>query len=75
MKGYLASKAEGLETEGTYSDLKVMKSNAGWYIGTTFIYKEDGREEPGSRESEYFPNKEMAQDALNMNKWKQREYP
>lgn len=42
---------------GAYSDLKVMKSAAGWYVGTSFDeYDAEGRlvfSSPGSRDSHY----------------------
>lgn len=53
-----------LETvEGTYSPVKVLHSNAGFYLGRTYVDKE-GFQEPGSRESDYFRNQEDAQQAL-----------
>ncbi len=59
--GYLAKTELGLKLP-----LVIMQSNAGWYIGT---YNDEG---PVSRESEYFPSKKMATDALNDNDWMQR---
>jgi hypothetical protein len=57
-----------------YSELKVLQSAAGWYIGTT--YKEDeGFESPGSRDSGYFKSKELAQYALDNEEWIQRDHP
>ena len=56
--------------EGTYSDLQVLKSNAGYYIGTIFTHngKEmpEGFTEPGSRDSGYFLKKEKAEEFLEM---------
>ena len=49
-------------SKGKYSDLQVLRSAAGFYIGRTF--KSHGFEEPGSRESEYFPTHESAEKAL-----------
>lgn len=44
-------------------------SNAGFYIGTL---DEEG---PASRESvEYYPSRELAQQALDKGTWTQREY-
>ena len=57
-----------------YSDLKVMYSAAGWYIGTTY----HGRGEymaAGSRDSQYFPTEEAAAEALASGEWEQRMYP
>ena len=47
-----------------YTDLKVMKSPAGYYLGRTCWDKKDGYEEPLSRESDYFDTKEEAERAL-----------
>jgi len=58
-----------------YSELCVMKSAAGYYIGTW--YKNgDGFEEPGSRDRmEYFSTSHEAQEALDSGNWTQREHP
>lgn len=45
------------------SPLKVMKSNAGYYIGQTEIYP-DGSEAPYCRKSGYYPFEEIAQREL-----------
>lgn len=48
--------------------LQVLMSNAGFYIGTL---DEEG---PASRESvEYYPSRELAQQALDNGTWTQRE--
>jgi len=47
-----------------YSGLKVMRSPAGWYLGRTCWDKEDGFEEPYSRESDYFGTEEQAKTKL-----------
>lgn len=49
--------------EGSYSELKVMKSGAGYYIGRTFK-NPDGYDEPGTRESAYFMSEEAANEAF-----------
>ena len=50
--------------------LAVLKSNAGYYIGT---FDEEG---PCSRESvEYFPSQALADKALETGVWTQRDYP
>jgi hypothetical protein len=49
-----------------YSDLKVMHSAAGYYIGTTYTDPKDGFAEPGSRDSQYFKEKETAEDFLKL---------
>lgn len=51
-----------------YSDLQVLKSAAGWYVGTTYTHGSDsefaGLVEPGSRESGYFSTEELADQHL-----------
>lgn len=66
--------------EHKYSDLQVLKSAAGYYIGTIFTNGEDdefpGLEEPGSRDSyDYYPTEEAAKHALNTRSWIQRDHP
>jgi hypothetical protein len=48
-----------------YSELKIMRSNAGWYVGTTFT-DSTGFTEPGSRDTDYFSSKEDAEKALKL---------
>lgn len=48
--------------QGTYSDLRVLRSPAGWYIGT--VVQETG--EPGSRDTCYFPAETAANFALEL---------
>jgi hypothetical protein len=51
--------------------IRVLQSNAGYYIGTA-----DDDSGPVSRESlEYFRTKEMAEDALKTRCWTQRQTP
>jgi hypothetical protein len=48
-----------------YSELQVLRSAAGWYVGTTYT-NEDGRwVGPGSRDSGYFATEAEAQAFLN----------
>lgn len=52
---------------GYYTELRVLSSAAGYYIGTNYVNVEaDGStwEEPGSRESGYFRTREAAEAAL-----------
>ena len=42
-----------------YSQIQVMKSPAGYYLGTTY------NNMPGTRETEYFFNEKDAEDALS----------
>lgn len=53
------------------SDLKVMQSRAGWYIGRSCI--EDGIEMPYSRESGYYPNPYIVQTLLDEGTWEERD--
>jgi len=47
-----------------YSDLQVLKSAAGWYIGTIHTDPKEGFQEPGSRDSDYYSSEERARYAL-----------
>ena len=54
------------ETRANYSELQVLRSNAGWYVGTLYTDPETGLTEPGSRDSGYYPNQAEAQKALSL---------
>jgi hypothetical protein len=43
-----------------YTDMQVLQSGGGWYVGTYFN-NPDGFIEPGSRDSDYFPDKATAE--------------
>lgn len=59
-----------LHWTGKRLSLRVLRSAAGYYIGTT---DEEG---PVSRESvEYFPSSEAATTALETGQWEQRSHP
>ena len=65
MKSPMAATAEALEPSETgYSELRVLHSMAGYYVGTVYIDPETGVEEPGTRDSEYFPRKQEAEAFL-----------
>lgn len=52
-----------------YSDMQVLSSAAGYYIGTLYTnIEEDGTrwEEPGSRDSDYFKTREDAERYLRI---------
>ncbi|UVN14238.1 hypothetical protein FBPa48_0029 [Pseudomonas phage vB_PaeP_FBPa48] len=53
------------EEEVNYSDLKVLESGAGYYIGTLYTNSEQdefpGLVEPGSRDSDYFQTRAEAE--------------
>jgi hypothetical protein len=63
LAGMLQDKIITLEDYNRYSGLQVLRSNAGFYIGTMYSNPE-GWNEPGSRDSEYFPTAEAAESAL-----------
>ena len=63
MKSKVVSNVCPAEEHEQYSDLKVMRSAAGWYIGTT-RHHPDGFVDPGSRDSDYFRKKEEAEHYL-----------
>lgn len=54
--------------KGEYSELRVLKSAAGYYVGTVFEeFDAEGKvvfQEPGSRDTEYFSTQEEASDRL-----------
>lgn len=79
MKSPMITAADYISAEDkrNYSHLKVMKSAAGYYIGTEYRTVEDDHTflEPGSRDSEYFASAAEAQDALNNKSWTQRWTP
>lgn len=62
-----------------YSELTVLESAAGFYIGTIYTHPAQsdtpGMPEPGSRDSQYFPTKEAAEEALRTRTWEQRWHP
>ena len=53
------------EDKERYSDLKVLHTRAGYYIGTTFT-DETGNVIPGSRDTGYFKLKEDAENLLEL---------
>lgn len=64
MKSPMVTNAGYISDKDGYTDLQVLRSNAGWYIGTLYNnYREDGTlqfQEPGSRDSDYFATEEEA---------------
>lgn len=74
MKGFLAAMYDRVNA-ARYSDVQVLQSAAGWYVGTTFT-EEEGYETPGSRESEeYYATQAEAQAALDNDTFTQRAHP
>jgi predicted HAD superfamily Cof-like phosphohydrolase len=60
---------------GFYSELQVLHSAAGYFIGRTFWDSEDGFEDMGSRESDYYPAHEAAAADLAAQKFEVRSCP
>lgn len=58
MKSPMVEAAEYLiiDEKSKYSDLQVLRSAAGYYVGTTY-----DEHEPGSRDSDYFPDRISAE--------------
>ena len=63
-----------IKDKGNYTELKVCRSGAGYYIGTMYN-NPDGYQEPGSRDSEYFRTFKEAEEALRGESWNQRTHP
>ena len=76
-RGFIADQYPS--SEGEYTDLQVLHSAAGYYIGTIFLHNKTsefpGLQEPGSRESDYYRTKEAAQKELDAMNWDQRGSP
>lgn len=51
------------EDRGNYSNLQVLSSAAGYYVGTIYTHPE-GWSEPGSRDTDYFNTRDEAETAL-----------
>ncbi len=66
MKSPMITQAEYISTEEKkkYSELQVLKSGAGYYIGTTF--DAGGYLDAGSRDTHYFLDEEEAQKELDL---------
>ena len=55
------------------SDLQILNSAAGWYIGRSYLDTEFGENEwPYSRESGYYASKEEAENALDTDNFEVR---
>ena len=65
MKSPMIENAEYIKEEekGSYSELEVLHSSGGYYIGTIY-HNPDGYDEPGSRDSQYFSTSEKAEEFL-----------
>jgi hypothetical protein len=65
MKSPMVQSQHYIKDKGRYSEMQVLRSNAGYYVGTMFTTPE-GWEEPGSRDSGYFRTEEAAGAYLKM---------
>jgi len=63
MKSPMVTHASWLPEKEGYSDLQVLKSGAGWYVGTIYTGP-DGFLEPGSRDTDYFATEAEAAEYL-----------
>lgn len=66
--------ADYITDKENYTDLQVCKSAAGYYIGTMYN-NPDGYQEPGSRDSVYFPTRALAEQALEDDSYEPRLSP
>lgn len=69
MKSPLVEGASYIRDAGNYTELMVLRSGGGWYVGTLYN-NPGGYQEPGSRDSDYFTSDKDAQgylDAINQN--------
>lgn len=62
MKSYQVMNCIDPLEQANYSDLQVLRSAAGYYIGT--VYDDGGWKEPGSRDTSYFEKKSTAEKVL-----------
>lgn len=65
MKSPMIENASYIKDKHNYTELQVCKSGAGWYIGTMHTDEEFDFQEPGSRDSGYYPTPELAQADLD----------
>lgn len=63
MKSPMVSNASYIADKGNYTELMVLRSAAGWYVGT--LYNDPaGFQDAGSRDSNYFATEAEARDYL-----------
>lgn len=65
MKSPMVENADYIEDQGNYTELMVLHSPAGYYVGTMYN-NPDGYQEPGSRDSDYFVSKILAEKFLTL---------
>ena len=63
MKSPMVETRDYITNKAGYTDLQVLQSGAGFYIGTMYN-NPDGFQEPGSRDSGYFATREEAEKEL-----------
>jgi hypothetical protein len=63
MKSPMVLNCVFIDNKERYSDLQIMRSGAGWYIGTAYS-NPLGFDEPGTRDSGYFAKREEAEKYL-----------
>jgi len=58
MKSPMVTNAGYIKDKSGYSDLRVLRSAAGWYVGTVYENRDENGKllftEPGSRDSDYY---------------------
>lgn len=67
MKSPVVENASYIKDKSGYTDLQVLKSGAGYYIGTMYEEYKNGElvwQESGSRDSDYFKTEEQAKAYL-----------
>ncbi len=65
------SKAPIQNEDGSFSELKVMHSAAGYSVGRMYTDPRNQLTEPGTRESKYYDMPEQAQAALDSGKYRE----
>lgn len=65
MKSPMVTTLDCVPDKDSYSELQVLRSAAGFYVGTLHT-DEDGFVEPGSRDSGYFGTRQEAERYLQM---------
>lgn len=70
----MINKQSYIKDKQLYSDMQVLHSGAGYYIGTMYD-NPLGFEEPGSRDSIYYGTRKEAMEALLSGNFVPREHP
>ncbi len=64
MKSPMIENASYINDKQFYTDMQVLKSPAGYYVGTLYDDLEIGSFVPGSRDTDYFATRAEAEKAL-----------